>query len=101
MPARSPIHNFLTAPSHPNSSVAAIPGPLFDGAGSPNLANLDAYLQTRSYLRGFTPSQDDNALLPHLAGLALPDLKAMHPHLARWHQHIASFPPGVRAAWPQ
>lgn len=83
----------------PRSSVAAIKGPLFDAAGQPSLPNLDAYLQTRSYLRGFTPSQDDAALLPHLAGWAPQELKAKYPHLARWHQHVAAFPAGVRALW--
>ena len=81
--------------------MAAIKGPLFDAQGQPNLPALDAYLQTRSYLRGFTPSQDDAALLPHLADWTSKDLKAKHPNLARWHQHVAAFPAGVRAAWPK
>lgn len=81
--------------------MAAIKAPLFDAQGQPNLPALDAYLQTRSYLRGFTPSQDDAALLPHLADWTSKDLKAKHPNLARWHQHVAAFPAGVRAAWPK
>jgi elongation factor 1-beta len=72
-------------------------GPLVDG-GKPNLGNLNAYLHTRSYIRGFTPSQDDVTVFKLLGvGDVSPE---QYPHLSRWQRHVASFTADERAHWP-
>jgi len=52
------------------------------------LALLNSWLQTRSYITGYTASQADVACFKALK--STPD-KAKYPHAARWYKHIASY----------
>lgn len=49
---------------------------------------LDALLCDQSYVGGYQPSQADNQVWRALGGP--PDPK-VHPHMARWYAHMASF----------
>ncbi|KAI8849242.1 hypothetical protein BC829DRAFT_427538 [Chytridium lagenaria] len=51
------------------------------------LAVLNSYLEERSYIEGYTPSQADVAVFEALKGA--PDA-AKYPHAARWYTHIAA-----------
>ncbi|KAJ3109473.1 Translation elongation factor 1 beta [Phlyctochytrium bullatum] len=51
------------------------------------LAVLNTYLEERSYIEGWTPSQADVAVFEALKGA--PDA-AKYPHAARWYTHIAA-----------
>ena len=79
-------------------AVEQVKGPLLDRSGKPNLANLNAYLQTRSYIKGFVPSQEDNTVA---AAVAEEEGLDKYPHLSRWLRHVAAFPASERAAWPK
>jgi elongation factor 1-beta len=52
------------------------------------LATLNSWLQTRSYVVGYTPSQADVATFKALK--SAPDAEK-YPHAARWYKHIATF----------
>ncbi|KAL2114935.1 hypothetical protein VTJ04DRAFT_10598 [Mycothermus thermophilus] len=52
------------------------------------LTVLDNWLQTRSYITGYSASQADVAVFKALA--AAPDA-AKYPNAARWYKHIASY----------
>jgi glutathione S-transferase len=78
--------------------IAADPtGPLVHGDRA-DLPGLDAYLLRRSYMRGFTPSQDD-VILYNLLQANKTDVAA-YPSVKRWQKHIASFPATDRGSWP-
>lgn len=53
------------------------------------LSQLNAFLESRSYLVGYVPSQADVATFGQIGGKA-PDGNR-HPHVARWYRHIASY----------
>ena len=57
--------------------------------------HLNAHLSTRSYISGFTPSHADVITLDQLFNCT------RVPHLARWLQHVLSFTPDQRSAWPR
>lgn len=86
-------------------AVESIKGPLFDRSGKPDLVNLNAYMQTRSYIQGFVPSQEDN-----MVAAAVIDMqkdkggnggvdKGNYPHLSRWLRHVGAVPVSERVAW--
>ncbi|KAK7988747.1 elongation factor 1-beta [Apiospora arundinis] len=52
------------------------------------LATLNSWVQTRSYIIGYTPSQADVATFKALK--SAPDA-AKYPSAARWYKHIATF----------
>lgn len=58
---------------------------------------LDALLCDQSYVAGYQPSQADNQVWRALE--CVPDEK-VHPHLARWYAHMASFMGGESQAFP-
>ncbi|KAJ3339562.1 peptidyl-prolyl cis-trans isomerase cpr6 [Entophlyctis luteolus] len=58
-------------------------------APSIDLAALDAFLEDRSYIHGWTPSQADVAVFNAIVPSAPSD--SVHPHASRWFSHIASF----------
>ncbi|KAF8229428.1 elongation factor 1 beta/delta chain [Tricholoma matsutake] len=55
---------------------------------SADLAKLDQYLATRSYVEGYTPSQADVHVFKLVA--SAPDASS-HPHVSRWYNHIKSY----------
>jgi hypothetical protein len=88
------------------AAVEAIRGPLLDGSGKPDLVNLNAYLQTRSYIQGFVPSQKDNTVAAAVIELGKGKGggeggvdKGKYPHLSRWLRHVGAVPASERAAW--
>lgn len=72
-------------------------GPLVRG-DKVDLPALDAYLLRRTYMRGFTPSQDD-AVVYGLLAAGKTDVAA-YPSVKRWLNHIGTFPAAERGAWP-
>jgi elongation factor 1-beta len=52
------------------------------------LSVLNNWLQTRSYIIGFTPSQADVAVFKSLKDAPTP---AKYPHVYRWYKHVASY----------
>lgn len=58
---------------------------------------LDALLCDQSYVAGYQPSQADNQVWWALE--CAPDEK-VHPHMARWYAHMASFMGGESQAFP-
>lgn len=61
------------------------------------LAEFNTYLSTVAYVNGYAPSQED--LTAFKAFSSAPTNK--HPHVLRWHKHIASFTDADRATWPK
>ena len=61
-----------------------------------NVASLNSYLATRSYLTGYTPTSDDVLCFADVK--AAPDQKQFL-NAARWYKHIASFTEAERKAW--
>jgi len=55
---------------------------------SVDLAKLDQYLASRSYIEGYTPSQADVHVFK---GVASPPSAASNPNAARWYTHIKSY----------
>ena len=76
--------------------VAPASGPanLFSAEGQAKLAE---HLASRSYLVGCEPTAEDHVVFSALeaAGTKLAD-----KHAKRWADHIGSFTPAERAAWP-
>jgi len=68
-----------------------------DVSKAAGLGALDTFLKAHSYVEGFRPSQADAAMLQRVGGAV--DSKS-YPSVARWHQHISSFPAAKRSAWP-
>jgi len=62
-----------------------------------DLGDLNVFLQSRSYVVGFTPSAVDAALFKALG--AEPSA-AKFPNVARFYKHLASFSAEARAAFP-
>lgn len=57
--------------------------------------NLDQFLETRSYVEGYTPSQSDVLLFDALG--SAPDQK--FAHLSRWYNQIKSYSPNERKSF--
>ncbi|KAF8644037.1 hypothetical protein AX16_008753 [Volvariella volvacea WC 439] len=55
---------------------------------SANLAKLEDYLLSRSYVEGYTPSQADVVVFNAIT--SAPDAAA-NPNVARWYKHIQSY----------
>ncbi|KIY44865.1 hypothetical protein FISHEDRAFT_19311, partial [Fistulina hepatica ATCC 64428] len=55
---------------------------------SVDFAKLNAHLESRSYIEGYTPSQAD--VLVFKAITSAPDAST-YPHVARWYSHIQSY----------
>mmetsp|Transcript_41521 Transcript_41521/g.54660 ORF Transcript_41521/g.54660 Transcript_41521/m.54660 type:complete len:237 (+) Transcript_41521:48-758(+) len=62
-----------------------------------NNADINAFLESRSYVIGFAPTQSDVALFKAIG--STPDAKAF-PNVARFFAHIASFSEDARSRWP-
>jgi len=60
------------------------------------LKALNAHLEDRSYVEGYTPSSADADVFAQLS--AAPDAK--FPHVLRWWNHINSYSTAERAAFP-
>jgi len=58
-----------------------------DLAAATGLSALNSYLETRSYIVGYSPSQADVTIFKALSGSPDGD---KYPHAARWYKHIAS-----------
>lgn len=75
--------------------------------GAPDLGNLKAdsglqklndYLLSRSYISGYTPTQDDVITAAKLLGAPS---SSKYPNAYRWYKHINSFHPNEQALWQQ
>jgi elongation factor 1-beta len=60
------------------------------------LATLNTYLATRSYVADWTPSQADVAVFAVTPNSVS---ASTYPHVARWAAHIGQFAPCTRAKW--
>lgn len=65
-----------------------------------DLAALDAYLLTRSYVTGYKATADDAAVLDSLVGKNQVDPKSF-PNVFRYQKHLLDFTDAERKAWPQ
>lgn len=65
---------------------------------SPAYAELDAHFATRSYTKGYSPSQADQAKFLEVGSASPP---SQFVHAGRWHRHIASFGAYQRSRWPK
>ncbi|RPA87338.1 hypothetical protein BJ508DRAFT_410846 [Ascobolus immersus RN42] len=59
-----------------------------DFAAAAGLNTLNSFLETRSYIVGFSPSQADVAVYKAIS--SAPDAEK-YPHAARWYSHIATY----------
>lgn len=75
--------------------------------GAPDLGNLKAdsglqklndYLLSRSYISGYTPTQDDVITAGKLLGAPS---SSKYPNAYRWYKHIKYFHPSEQALWQQ
>eukprot|EP00922_Rhytidocystis_sp_ex-Travisia-forbesii_P018194 GHVS01027074.1.p2 GENE.GHVS01027074.1~~GHVS01027074.1.p2 ORF type:complete len:274 (+),score=64.40 GHVS01027074.1:96-824(+) len=62
------------------------------------LTKLNEYMTSRSYVCGYTPTQDDAMTLSKLLG---PPGCCKLPHAYRWYKHVSSFSDMQRTAWPK
>jgi len=69
----------------------------FDVATPAGLADLNTFLQSRSYVVGFSATQIDAQLLAALG--KSPD-SSKYPNVARFYSHISSFSADARAKFP-
>lgn len=68
----------------------------FDLSNEKNLESFNSHLELKSYVDGYTPSQNDVETFKTSTGA--PDKK--FPHVARWWKHISSFSEDERKSWP-
>ncbi|XP_003738168.1 elongation factor 1-beta' [Galendromus occidentalis] len=61
------------------------------------LKQLNAHLESRSYVQGYVPSKADADTLQQLK--SAPEVSKF-PHAARWFKHISSFAAGEQKSWP-
>lgn len=61
------------------------------------VSKLNEYLEQRSYVEGYQPSQADASTYSALSGAPS---AAKFPHAARWYRHIGSYSQSERAAFP-
>ncbi|XP_062518066.1 elongation factor 1-beta-like [Corticium candelabrum] len=59
------------------------------------IAKLNSYLEDKSYVEGYVPSQTDNVVFDALSGP--PDFA--HTHARRWYNHIASYNADERSSF--
>eukprot|EP00933_Yihiella_yeosuensis_P061117 TRINITY_DN63949_c0_g1_i1.p1 TRINITY_DN63949_c0_g1~~TRINITY_DN63949_c0_g1_i1.p1 ORF type:complete len:906 (+),score=260.86 TRINITY_DN63949_c0_g1_i1:82-2718(+) len=116
MPTSAPLREFepfqgrLPESSRPAAPAAAMPNgkaaakPSLQKQGSLQLrkaANLsvgddvEEFLDSHPYVKGFTPSKADAELFDQLSQGGFPAT----PNLKRWYEHIESFTAGERASW--
>ena len=57
-----------------------------DLSSKAGLENLNDFLQDKSYIEGYAPSQNDAAVYKCI-GKSFTE----YPHVARWYKHISSF----------
>jgi len=62
------------------------------------LATIDGALLFQSYMAGYVPSQLDATAYLEWKDKVVP--RATYPNMARWLDHMASFTPSQRSAWP-
>lgn len=62
------------------------------------LEKLNTFMANRSYISGYTPSQDDSLTAAKLMGAPSAN---KYPHAFRWHKHITSFHANEQATWPK
>ncbi|EWM22412.1 seryl-trna synthetase [Nannochloropsis gaditana] len=83
-----------------SGAIEDVQGPILDATGKPILANLNTYLQTRSYIRGFVPSQEDNVVAVAVISMEKDGVdKVRYPHLSRWLRHVGAVSSAERMAW--
>ena len=72
--------------------------------GAAALAALDRALEVRSYVAGFAPSAEDEAVFKVLVAAGHADASKLASAglagAARWYAHVASFSLAERASWP-
>lgn len=61
------------------------------------LKAVDTFLETRSFLDGYTPSQSDAALI---TGFTKAPDAVKYPHARRWYNNISSYDSSERSKWP-
>ncbi|KXS10905.1 hypothetical protein M427DRAFT_103066 [Gonapodya prolifera JEL478] len=69
-------------------SDATSHGNFGDVSTAQGLKSLNAWLESRSYIAGWTPTQADESTFNALK--KIPD-ESQYPHASRWYNHIASF----------
>ncbi|XP_074594439.1 elongation factor 1-beta [Brevipalpus obovatus] len=69
-----------------------------DANSADNLANLNKFLSSRTYVENYTPSQSDVAIFDVLMPSKVK--QPQYPHVARWWKHICSFSDEERSAFP-
>jgi len=62
-----------------------------------NLADLNTFLESRSYFIGFAPTATDAQVLAALSGVSVDSSK--FPNVARYVSHISSFADAARRKW--
>jgi len=60
------------------------------------VAKLNAHLESKSYVEGYTPSQDDVKTLDQIKTAPCLD---KFPHAARWYKHVSSYSASERKAF--
>lgn len=66
------------------------------GSTEQELKELNDYLATRAYLKGFIPSQEDAYVFKTIKSSPGQN----YPHVARWYKHIQSYPEAECSSWP-
>lgn len=59
--------------------------------------DVESFLETHPYVKGFTPSHADLELFEQLSESGHPAT----PNLRRWYEHVESFSTTERASWPK
>lgn len=66
-----------------------------DVKSTQGVQQLNTYLAERSYISGYTPSNEDVKVFEQLGKAPAGNV----PHVLRWYRHIASYTPAERKAW--
>lgn len=61
------------------------------------LKTVNSFLESRSFLEGYTPSQSDAALI---SGFTKAPDAVKYPHVRRWYNNISSYDSSERSKWP-
>lgn len=69
---------------------------MFDVSNAAGLNALNQHLESRSYIQGYLPTQEDVTLYGAIK--TKPAEKADQIHLFRWYKHITSFTDAERKA---
>lgn len=70
---------------------------MFKSISPEDLPRLNSHLETRAYLAGFVPSQNDHIMYTHVRTM---DVDPEMHHVLRWLSHMKSFSQAERAALP-